>query len=131
MSNTNTSLDVHSLDFWEKVKSEYNVGNGKYICGSSEIFKLAWETYYSINDTNWRSIRKLAFVFKKENKYKTLMIGVSFLFIGDGCGSFRVEFIDWCIERFKNAKLQDNTGTNGVNPSPPPNFSENNADTGN
>jgi len=133
MSNTNTSLDVNSLEFWEKVKDEYRPRTFSFICFCSPVFSSAW------NDKNgFIEIRHLARTFISESKIKSLDIhsgdiNTLFLYWGSLYTNIelKVKFIDWCIERFKNAKLQDNTGPNGVNPSPPPNFPENNADTGN
>jgi hypothetical protein len=89
-------MNVHSKEFWEKVKTEYNPSY-KYICGTSEQFYVAWES------PNKYEIIKLAKKFLRYNfcrfRYWFTFTGGTVLFVL-APAKIRLDFIDWCIKKY-------------------------------
>ena len=89
------NINVHSLEFWEKVKKQYQKTGISFLC-SSKLFKEKWE----LRSYEKEYIRELAETYLKDT-CKRGSVGTLFLFYGvDGYEQTRVEFLDWCIERF-------------------------------
>ena len=87
-------MEVNTLEFWQKVKEEYNPKIHYWICPSSKTFEKAWNM-----DEGNEEIKNLRmeFVFKTKPPYR---LGTSFLFIGSK-SDIRISFIDWCIKKFE------------------------------
>lgn len=127
---------VYSLDFWQQVKRECVVSQSqnKYLCKSSRTFEIEWLSYYSPNDSGYNGIFRLAKEFlserkKDDNFYVDLRVGKAFLFLGENTDGVRMEFIDWCIKKFKSTVVDH--GNILGDDSPPPIFFKKNANTRN
>lgn len=85
---------VHTLQFWQTVKSEYNPEKDKYICASSITFKRIWGLCGDDNIFNLADeyLLEIDAKFKRGNS--------AFLFINVGAEE-RLDFIDWCIKKFE------------------------------
>lgn len=89
-------MNVHSKEFWGKVKKEYDPSLSKYICHTSNYFCVVWDS------RNRSEIIKLAKQFLKYNFWKFRYWSTStgtVLFI-NGSEKTRIEFIDWCIKKY-------------------------------
>lgn len=94
-------MNIHSKEFWETVKTEYNPMIYPYICLSSDTFAKEWA--YERLITKNRKIKKLAKQFLRYNfwrfKYWSVQTGKYVIFTNDG-KEIRKEFIEWCIKRY-------------------------------
>lgn len=99
-------MNVESLDFWHVVKMEFLKTQYFFLCPASVIFEYGWHWYN-------KEIKELADEFLKNSDYFNLFtIGNGVLFEHDGTyesitneirRQIRIDFINWVIEKFKNA----------------------------
>jgi len=84
-------LDVHSLEFWLRVKEDYSVGRSSFICNCSGMFNKAW------NGTKSYDIISLAKEFLPAELGE---IGDGVILFTVACPFVRERFIEWCVEKF-------------------------------
>lgn len=91
-------MNIHSREFWEKVKEEYNPKTRIFICGASEEFFIAWR-----DKNKKQEIKKLAEEFLDYKfwrlQYWRVEIKDIVLFTKNN-KNIRLDFINWCIKRY-------------------------------
>lgn len=102
-------MNVESLEFWQQVKAEYIKSEYVYLCAISNIFEYAWHWYN-------KDIKQLCSEFLKDKNnthyLKLFFVGRGVLFETRSKSAekvtnsirrqVRLDFFDWCIEKFKN-----------------------------
>jgi hypothetical protein len=87
-----------NLEFWQKVKEEFEASYDNYICNGSDTFHFRW------NDIDDKvEIQRLARCFLQDKGLISSNSMGIFLFATSDIGlynrrSFRIEFINWVIK---------------------------------